>query len=104
MSDPQVYMIVVEGIDNTQRALMHNWIKANAEAWWHQLADVWVVIGHDAGYWRDGLTSFALPVKTKLLVIAVKETPGGRWASKWVEGTEWFGANLPRAKRALDKS
>jgi hypothetical protein len=93
VADP-AYVIVVDGIDNTQRTLMHSWVKSVTDNWWHQLPDVWIVLGREPGYWRDGLQPFAMDA-TKILVLALKETRGHRWATHRVPSAEWFGEHFP---------
>lgn len=88
------FVIAVDGIDNTQRTLMHSWIKSQTEEWWHQLPDVWVVVGRTAKFWRDGLQPFTLPT-TQILVMGLKGTPGERWATHRVSNSDWFKGHLP---------
>jgi len=81
MSD-QFFVIVAEHIDNTQRSLIHEQVKKHAEDWWHQFEDVWVVKGDkNAGAWRDLLGPMVSLPHSSLLILKVKNTPGGRWAT-----------------------
>lgn len=94
MTTQDAFVLIAEDIDATQRTLMHNFIKKNAENWWHQMSDVWVVVGQSAAFWRDNLRSFTLP-KTSILVLALKQGRGGRWATHGVIGGPWFNEHLP---------
>lgn len=93
------HVIIADGIDNTQRKLMHETVKRLADSWWHELPDVWVVSGgpDDASGWRDVLRGFVPLTPSRLLVLQVKPTPGGRWAAtdRTNSGfTDWFKENL----------
>ena len=91
------FVVIVDGIDATQRELLHARLKEKTESWWHQLPDVWVVQG---GYesvqaLRDDLAPIMGLPASQLLVLALKTTSGGRWAaSAKGEFTTWFKDNL----------
>ena len=88
-------VIIVEGIDNTQRSLIQGWIKTACEDWWHQLPNVWLAVGQTPGFWRDGVQPFLLPGNSAM-VLAVKNTKGNRWAIVGVkDDDDWFENHLP---------
>ncbi len=91
------FVIILQGIDNSQRTLIHELVKKHADDWWHELADVWVVKGGTAKEWRERLLPLVPLDPAILLVLALKTTPGGRWAT---HGDEAFGVWLRRAEAA----
>lgn len=76
-------IIVAEDIDNTQRTLIHELVKAASDDWWHDLPDVWVVKGGGtADDWRDRLRPLVPLAPSSVMVLALKPTPGNRWATQ----------------------
>ncbi|WP_328532969.1 hypothetical protein OG836_22490 [Micromonospora zamorensis] len=49
-------VIMVEGIDETQRRLVQSLVKRKAESWWHELLDVWIVQGGSVRDWTNDLS------------------------------------------------
>jgi hypothetical protein len=94
MSSDVGFILVASNIDNTQRSLIQSWIKQTTEEWWHQLPDVWLVVGKNPTFWRDGLKKFQLP-GSAFLVLALKNTHGERWATSNVGNTKWLNNHLP---------
>lgn len=83
-------MVLVDGIDETQRTLMHAQIKKQSKGWWHEMPDVWIVESNEAvEVWRQRLGVF-VPHAPALLLVFKLPSPGERkWSgsgvkSKWV--------------------
>lgn len=90
------YTVIAHDIDNTQRTLIHEAIKKASESWWHQWEDCWVLeSGLEFDTLSDRLTPFASIDGSEILILALKETPGGRWAGKLAKGrSDWFAENM----------
>jgi hypothetical protein len=80
MNVEHTYAIVIETTVAIQREQVQEIVKANAESWWHNIADLWIVTGHDASTWRD-LVGVVFPDGTgKVLVLRLDVASGGTWA------------------------
>ncbi len=76
-------IIIVEGIDNTQRTLIHELVKNDAEDWWHDLPNVWIVKGGGSvNEWRDRLRPIVPLAPSTFAVLALKSQPRSRWATR----------------------
>src|SRR5665647_192371 len=74
------FVLIADEIDNTQRTLLHELVKRDAESWWHQYANVWVVQGGDLRTWRSNCSVITPVPPSSLVVLALKDRPGNRWA------------------------
>lgn len=99
-------LIVADKIDDTQRSLMHVAVKDNAKSWWHRFEDLWVIRTEmGTADWRDLLRPFLLE-GTSVLVIAMEQSPGGRWAAAGLPAgaMEWFNEEIAgRPKKLVAK-
>jgi len=65
----QAFLLSFDRIDDTQRAQIQNVVESNAEFWFHQQANVWIVIGGASTVsWRELLRVFITGVPGNLLV------------------------------------
>ncbi|MFL4475555.1 hypothetical protein ACIPVK_16285 [Paeniglutamicibacter sp. MACA_103] len=82
-------IILLAGIDETQRTLIHAQVKKNAEEWWHEMPDVWIVASDESPQaWRERLKVFVPNAPGFLLVFMLPAEGGRKWAtsglkSKW---------------------
>lgn len=84
-------MIIVDGIDETQRTLMHAQIKKHATGgWWHEMPDVWIAESdHSVEVWRQRLGVFVPHAPSLLLVFKLPSEGNRKWSgsgvrSKWL--------------------
>lgn len=90
------FVVLAYRIDNTQRHLIHQTVKAVAEDWWHEFPDVWIVVGGDkASEWRNRLEVFTPTAPSGLLVLRLDgsewESERNGWASLLPSSmTRWF--------------
>lgn len=84
------HIIIADHIDATQRTLIQAFVERNAEDWWHQFLDAWIVRGETAKFWRDQLRVMVPYSPSALLVLTLPEDRRP-WAGK-MPGTamEWF--------------
>lgn len=67
--EDQFFLISFDGIDSTQRVLVHQHVKKNALSWWHQQENIWVVQGGSGvRHWRDLLKVFTSGTGANLYV------------------------------------
>lgn len=83
--------IIADQIDNTQRTLIHEFIKGHSEDWWHEFLDVWVLISDEGPrWWRDQLKVFVPKNPSSILVLDL-DGSRPRWASMGRTGKwEWL--------------
>ena len=77
----RAFIVVTDGLDETQRSLIHYQIKEHAEDWWHEFPDIWVVVGGQSPVeWRDRLGVFAplLPSGVLVIQLAGESSPEGK--------------------------
>lgn len=87
-------LISVDQANPTQIALIHQAVKKDAVAWWHQQTGVWIVETDDnVGTWRDRVTPFVRGLSGSVLVLRLPDEAKGRaWASNnlsanWLRST-----------------
>jgi hypothetical protein len=74
------YAIVIEPSHPLQREQVQEIVKANAETWWHGIADLWFVTGKSAKEWRDSV-GVVFPIGSgKVIVVKVDVDSAGTWA------------------------
>ncbi len=78
-SSDDYFVIIADEIDNTQRTLLHELVKRDAESWWHQYANVWVVKGGNMKQWRSNCSVIVPLPPASVIILALKQRPGGRW-------------------------
>lgn len=91
------YAIVANNITPVQREQIQAIIKANANGWWHNFADLWIVGGRNASEWRDLVGVAVLPAASAVLVLAVDTSDAHAWAYKGVLGqgaSEWLRSDV----------
>ncbi len=95
-SSDDYFVIIADEIDNTQRTLLHELVKRDAESWWHQYANVWVVKGGNIRQWRSNCSVFVPLPPASLIVLALKQTPGERWGIAGAKSGDfsWFRETL----------
>jgi hypothetical protein len=99
----KAFVVLATSLDETQRTLIHEAIKSKAEDWWHELPDVWVVVGGEsAEFWRDivGMMTPIAPSGVLVLELAGEGWPEVKkgWASRMVKArTAWFNPPDPWA-------
>jgi hypothetical protein len=77
-----LHIITADAINNTQRTLLHQVVKENADDWWHRMPNVWVVKGGGgATAWRDRLRPIVPLAPSSVLVLPLRATGKQRWAS-----------------------
>jgi hypothetical protein len=87
-----MYLIALSQANDSQRDAIQAIVKAHADAWWHELPDIWVAGGQDAAYW----TSLIKPVLllSSAAVIVFKLPPKTERAVSWTrlshEQTTWL--------------
>ena len=79
------HLITVDGLTPYQTNAMHAFVSANADGWWHNMNNVWIVGGpHNAAWWRDHLMPHmaVLPgqLPPALLVVALPPEALRDWA------------------------
>lgn len=95
------YLIILNGIDETQRTLIHASIKDGASEWWHQLPDVWIAKGagtqglrSEVQWWRDRLKVFVPHAPSSLLVFLLPPEGKRAWSAKGMKSTwAWLETN-----------
>ncbi|MEU8635155.1 hypothetical protein AB0C38_23495 [Amycolatopsis sp. NPDC048633] len=89
-------IVLTEGLDGTQRALVQQAIKDHAKKWWHEFLDAWIVItDDDVLVWRDRLKLITALPGGKLLVLRLPEVGARIWAgSASAKTLEWLPGNL----------
>lgn len=91
------HVLIADEIDNTQRTLIHEMVKNASEDWWHQFANVWVVRSVlTTSEWRERLEPFCPVPPSSILVLAMKEKPGGRWGIGGKVDHPWFRQNMSK--------
>ncbi len=93
------FVIIASDIDNTQRSQIHEVVKRDGEDWWHQLPDVWVVKGGELATWQRSMKVIASIGNSAILTLALKPTPGARWAVAGDAASmdhQWFGSVMTR--------
>src|SRR5689334_2683453 len=102
MEKENFYILVVEGIDETQRRLVGNAIKMYAPEWWHQMYDVWVFSGGgESTTWSERL---AMIIDEGRFLLMQLQQPGS-WASRLPEGqSDWFREIYTGTKPKTDKA
>ncbi|WP_433355040.1 hypothetical protein ACQPYV_31925 [Micromonospora saelicesensis] len=110
MGDDKFFLIVAEGIDNTQRELIQHLIKAEADDWWHELLDVWIVRGGlSASNWRARLSVFVPAAPSGIMVFGLPTLPAEREIAfrmpKGSARTKWLyevykGSKVPSGRAA----
>ena len=97
------YVVLAYDIDNTQRTLIHEAIKARSENWWHQWEDCWLVETDDEmAVLSERLLPFASIEGSEMLILAVKDSPGGRWSARLGKGrADWLIQNMNTDARSL---
>jgi hypothetical protein len=85
--NPPTFVIIADRITDDQRARLHEAIKQQAHnGWWHHYADVWIVRGQTAAFWRDQVAGF-VGAGSAVLVLELS----GDWASFGpTKYTEWL--------------
>ena len=102
MADLPVLLISVDMIDDTQRALIHELVKENADSWWHQQANLWIVIGGgDVGDWRDAIGPFIRGVPGNVIVLKLPPEGMRAWGTNGVNGT-WLRENFTNRRPGGD--
>ncbi len=77
------FVIIGDRIDNTQRTQIQHLVKDNAESWWHDFLDVWVVEGGATSvFWRDLLRPIVPVAPCGLLVLALPKDGARGWAAR----------------------
>lgn len=96
------YLIVFDQLSDERRDVAHEIIKANANGWWHNMPNVWIVGDHDAAFWRDILQPVISGTGASVLVLHLPP-PGGRGWAHFGPGseskTEWFYRAYTGSKR-----
>lgn len=89
------FLILVDGIDDTQRELIHFQIDKRSKGWWHQSQNVWVVKGgRDPLFWTNHLGSI-VPKSPSILYVFSLPEPGNRYFASFAPKGEpaWLLAN-----------
>ena len=87
-------LIAANGIDNTQRTQIHYVVKENADEWWHEFLDLWIVRGKlTPSEWRDLFKVILPEPPAGALVLRLPDTPPRSWAARRVGGLNWFREN-----------
>src|SRR4051812_49096018 len=102
--DP-LFLITIEEPTQNLREAIQEMVKQNAEEWWHQMPDVWIVQGGSVVDWRDRLLPLrtAAGVNSRGLVLQLPKPFGGRsWAATGQTAAKefsWFPENYtPRSE------
>jgi hypothetical protein len=84
--------IVTEKINDTQRDLVHAAVRQKADAWWHQMSDIWVVESELSPKEWVELLGIIFPTQpSKLLVLKLSDKSDIRWSSMMPEkAADWF--------------
>jgi hypothetical protein len=99
-------MILLDGIDETQRRLIHAQIKGHAQEWWHEMPDVWMVLTDEpVATWHNRLKVF-VPSQPGFLMIFSLPDQGRQWSasgvpSKWKWIRENYSAPTGNPRRQL---
>jgi hypothetical protein len=101
MADVEVFLISLDMIDDTQRALIHELVKEHSDSWWHQQSNVWLVVGgHKASFWIDQIGPFIRGVPGNVLVVKLSR-PGQRaWGTNGLDAN-WLKENYTNKSRDL---
>ena len=66
----QFLIVIADGIDSTQRMLIHEALVRDTEDWWHQLPNVWIIRSdRSPAAWLESLTVFVPKAPSALLVL-----------------------------------
>lgn len=88
------FIIVFDELSDERREVAHAFIKEKADGWWHNMPNVWIVGGRDAGYWRDELKPIVAGTDAAIFVMKLPtELPQRHWAfygPKANEKTRWL--------------
>ena len=98
-------LILADQIDNTQRNLIQQVVKNNADDWWHEFLDAWIVsTDKKARWWRDELKVIFGAPGSSFMVLTLPRPGAGEWSSymapkksKWIKENIWRPA-LPAGK------
>lgn len=83
------YTVICGVTSPSRREKIHTQIKSFSRYWWHHLDDVWIVhTDLSITEIRDSIKPNIIDGEL-LVVLALKETPGGRWSTKNAK-TSWF--------------
>lgn len=100
MAESDVVLISIDMVDDTQRTLIHEVVKEHSDSWWHQQANLWLVIGGgDVGFWRDQVGPFIRGVPGNVFVVKLPPKGLRAWGTNKVD-TAWLRENLGN-KRTL---
>ncbi|MEV0154142.1 hypothetical protein AB0H57_10435 [Micromonospora sp. NPDC050686] len=89
------FLVVAEQIDATQRNLIQHMIRTEAEDWWHESLDLWIVRGGEsANDWRKRLGVFVPSAPSGIFVFKLPQAKSERslaWRlAKGYERTKWL--------------
>lgn len=83
------YIIVFDQLSNERREVAHELIKANANGWWHNLPNVWIVGGQTVSFWRETLHPVIASTGASILVMNLPAEPSTRsWAFYGPRGSQ----------------
>lgn len=87
-------MVLLDGIDETQRRLIHAQIKTHAPKWWHEMPDVWMILTEETvAVWHDRLKVF-VPSQPSFLMIFSLPDQGRQWSANGMPGKwKWIKEN-----------
>lgn len=92
MEDKPTFIVMADRIGPEKREAIHAIVKEHSSGWWHHFANVWIVRGHSATFWRDALIEH-LGSPSAVLVMSLPPKDATRWAyygSKAQEKAEWL--------------
>lgn len=81
-------MVLLNGIDETQRRLIHTQIKQHAQQWWHEMPDVWIILSDESlSIWHTRLKVFVPSMPSNMMIFTLPDE-GRQWSavgdpSKW---------------------
>lgn len=103
-------IVLLDGIDETQRKLIHAQVKAHAEHWWHEMPDVWIIMSDESpAIWQQRLRVFVPTLPGFLLVFALPEGENRKWSgsgarNKWKWIHENYAAPGGQSARPLPEN
>ena len=78
MSD-KAFLIVLDRATADQLNAAHELVKQKTDKWWHRYEAVWVVLGGNAGEWRDSLKPLMPSGGATVMVFELPRDVDNRW-------------------------
>jgi hypothetical protein len=97
--DQDAFILITDGLNETQDSLVREMFKEHAESWWHEMPGVWLIIGGgDVSIWRDRLLLLTSLPKSTFLFLELPRLGSRRWSGRQSsKSLEWIYQNYATA-------